>query len=127
HGGGLSHPGGAALLLRPDRRRRQYPARRNAAEFPDHRIHQAVRRLPRDASAQEDRVARRARHPVEGTRPRRRASGGCLRGPSLVRTTTASVDGAASYWRLIGSRGTGIATIASPPMTSRHRAGSNEG
>ncbi len=71
HGRGLSHPGRAALLLRPDRGSRQHPARNDAAQFPDPGIPEAVGWLSRDAAEKQDRVAGRPCHPVEGARHRR--------------------------------------------------------
>ncbi len=69
---------------------RQHPACGDAAELPDPRIPQAVGRLPREAAEEEDRMAGRQRHPVEGARPRRRTERSRLRGASLRRQGAAS-------------------------------------
>ena len=55
----------------------------DAAQLPDPGVDQDLGRLPRQAPEEEDRMAGRQGHPVEGAGPRRRARRGGLRGAPL--------------------------------------------
>ena len=81
-----------ASLLRPDRRRRQHPARRVQPEFPDPRKPRTMGRLCRQVAEEAYSLGKRLCHSSRGAGPRRRTRRGRCARASLYGRRAASDD-----------------------------------
>src|SRR5690606_36311755 len=93
-GGGVPYPDSSTLLLRPDRRRSQYSACRDAAQHSDPGIVEAVGRLSCPVAKDKDRMAGRLCHSLKRAGAGRGTRRGCVRDASLYGQSAAAVNGA---------------------------------